>query len=229
MILSAAGALLLAGAVAGCGSLYRPALYDTNLPAAVPLHGDARGTYYGLEGGSSPGFNEGERLSMGRGHYMIADNQGPVRISYGAYFYGGNYRIQEELNAKLQGPRSFGGAGAQADLAFVESFGNISVGGGVYGALGLELGPYPLLWKRRGMLPYVALADIYATFGTRLGDGDRWLGFQFGLGLPGLLSINGQLDLGEVLIWGGAGTALDRFPAPGTMRRFTAGITYRAE
>lgn len=47
--------------------------------------------------------------------------------------------------------------------------------------------------------------------------------------MPGLAVINGQLDLDRVVIWGGYGMELDRYPAPGKLGRVALGMGYRVE
>lgn len=216
--------VLLACGICGCGMRYGPALYDTNLPAPVPFSPNARGGYAAADFTRGNGYNDGERTVGMRGHYMIADGEGVLRWSYGGFVYGGSYQIQSSMNDRLRGPREFGGLGAEGDVSFSEQFGGVAIGGGVYAAVGLELAPYALLWRMRGYLPHLAAGGVYATVGTPLGDRAQGLALQLGLGMPGLVTLNGQIALDDVVIWGGVGASLNRYPGIGDMRRVGIGM-----
>lgn len=203
---------------------YGPALYDTNLPAPVPFSPKAHGDYVAADFSRGDGFNDGERTVGMRGHYIVADGEGMLRWSYGGFVYGGNYRIQERVNDLLRGPREFGGLGAEGDVSFSQQFGGISIGGGMYAAVGLELAPYALLWRMRGYLPHLAAAGAYVTVGTPMGDKAQGVALQIGLGMPGLVTLNGQIALDDVVIWGGLGASLDRYPSIGNLRRIGIGM-----
>jgi|GEM_PF-3181890 len=213
----------LASAALGCGTAYGPALYDSGLPAPVPFSSATRGSFVAVDGSRGDGFNEGERMLMARGHYLAVDGDGALRWSYGGFLYGGSYRIQKRLTSLLRGPREFGGFGAEGDLSFSRRFGAVEIGGGVYAMFGMELGPYALLWKMRGALPLLAGAGIYSSLALPAGN-DAQLALQLGMGMPGLVTFNGQIALDRIVIWGGFGTSLDGFPRVGNLRRVSAGL-----
>jgi hypothetical protein len=210
--------------VAGCGPIYLPGIYDTNMPAQAPLRLEKDHTYIGGYVGYSDGFNKDESHVMGRGDITWGVGAKGLRGVLDLGLHGGSYHVTQSNDTTERGHQSYLGLAFNGDVNVGLPLGDASIGIGTNLGLAVEFGPYANVYSDRRP-PFALLLGAY-MFVTYEVVKDQRLGFQAHVGLPGGSSFNLQYDFGQYVLWGGVGPS---FASDSTMvlGRFMVGGAYR--
>jgi hypothetical protein len=189
--------------IAGCGPVYLPGVFDTNMMPTAPLRVASPGTYVGADVGQSVGFNSNESNTIFRGHVAWGTQGTAWRTSIDGFFYGGEYNVRWTGDSSERGEKKYWGLGAMFDANVAHQGAKASIGIGMNAGLAVEGGPYAAIWQR-GRMPLAPLLGIYSFLGLHFSDRSS-LELQAHLAVLGMHSMNLGVNIDRFRVWGGVG------------------------
>jgi hypothetical protein len=188
--------------LSGCGPVYMPAIYDSNMSPGVPLRMSTAATYAGADVARSVGYNTDESNTFARGRVAWGTGGVGWRTSVEGFVYGGRYDVRWAGNSP-QGAAGYFGLGGMFDGNLAIHGDRASLGLGLNVGAALEGGDYATIW-RDGRVPIAPMIGAY-LFTSLQFAGDQWMELEGHVGFPGMSSLNLRFSIDRCLFWGGVG------------------------